>query len=77
MFPFHGPNQRLDLMSISRRVLDVADPARAKFLHAISLQTWSRYQELTEEPLFIDPDRRLTPRELENLEMVQGWQDKT
>lgn len=67
MFPFHGPNQRLDVMSISRRVVDGADPIRANFLHAISVQTWSRYQELTGEALFIDPDQRLTPRELEIL----------
>lgn len=66
-FPFHGPHQRLDLMSISRRVADAPNAELANLLHAISLQAWTRYQELTDRGLFVDPDVVLTKRELEIL----------
>lgn len=66
-FPFHGPHQSLDLMSISRRVPDPPNAELASLLHAISLQTWSRYQELSKRDLFIDAERLLTGRELEIL----------
>ena len=67
MFPFHGPHQRLDVISISRRVADPANPERIDLLHAITTQAWARYQQLSEERLFVDPDPVLTPRELEIL----------
>lgn len=67
IFPFHGPDRRLEVMSISRRATDAPDRSRAGLLHAISLQTWSRYQELTEEPAHAIPDVPLTARELEIL----------
>lgn len=67
IFPFHGPNQRLDVMSISRRVPDRADESRAGLLHAVSMQTWHRYQELSGENLFVEAEVTLTPRELEVL----------
>ena len=67
IFPFHGPNQRLDVMSISRRVRDRADESRAGLLHAVSMQTWHRYQELSGEGLFVEAEVTLTPRELEVL----------
>lgn len=66
-FPFHGPHQRLELMSISRRVPDVPNAELASLLHAISLQTWTRYNELTEPARFADPEQILTRRELEIL----------
>lgn len=67
VFPFHGPNRRLAIMSISRRSADSPDKGRTSLLHAISMQTWSRHQELTVNQLFIEPDVALTPRELEIL----------
>ncbi len=67
MFPFHGPNQRLDVVSISRRVADAPNPERISLLHAITIQAWGRYQELSEDQLFVDPEPLLTPRELEIL----------
>ncbi|RKE65941.1 regulatory LuxR family protein [Pseudorhodoplanes sinuspersici] len=66
-FPFHGPHQSLDLISISRRVPEPPNAELASLLHAISLQTWARYQELTQQTLFVDPDKILTQRELEIL----------
>jgi LuxR family quorum-sensing system transcriptional regulator SolR len=68
VFPFHGPGQRLDVVSISRRTNDAPDPGRQATLHAISLQTWTRYLELSKEVLFARPEGAiLTPRELEIL----------
>ncbi|MGE0565638.1 MAG: autoinducer binding domain-containing protein [Pseudolabrys sp.] len=67
MFPFHGPNQRLDVLSISRRVQDRADASQIGLLHAISMQTWHRYQEIAGEQLFVETEVTLTPRELEVL----------
>lgn len=67
MFPFHGPNQRLEVLSISRRTPDIPNLERVSLLEAISGQTWRRYQELTDEQLFVEPEIRLTPRELEIL----------
>jgi LuxR family quorum-sensing system transcriptional regulator SolR len=67
MFPFHGPHQRLDAISISRRVADPPNPERIGVLQAITTQTWTRYQDLTDEQLFVAPEPLLTPRELEIL----------
>jgi LuxR family transcriptional regulator, quorum-sensing system regulator SolR len=68
VFPFHGPGQRLDIMSISRRVGDEPKRETTGLLHAISTQTWQRYQEMTDQQLFVEPERvGLTPRELEIL----------
>jgi len=68
VFPFHGPGHRIDIMSISRRVGEQPDPARTSFLHAISVQTWDRYLELSQEQPFLDTEGLLlTDRELEIL----------
>jgi LuxR family quorum-sensing system transcriptional regulator SolR len=68
VYPFHGPGNRLDIVSISRRVSDLPDPASSSFLHAVSIQTWNRYLELSGEELFAQPEGPiLTPRELEVL----------
>jgi LuxR family transcriptional regulator, quorum-sensing system regulator SolR len=68
VFPFHGPNGRLDVMSISRRTSETADPHARALLHAVSLQTVTRYHELCQESLFAGREPpRLTPRELEIL----------
>jgi LuxR family quorum-sensing system transcriptional regulator SolR len=67
-FPFHAPGDRLDLLSISRRLDDQPDPARVSLLHAVSVQAWIRYVELSQERLFEEPARDLlTTRELEIL----------
>jgi DNA-binding CsgD family transcriptional regulator len=68
VFPFHGPGQRLDVMSISRRTGEAPDLSRMTNLHAISMQTWTRYLELSQEQLFQKVEQAtLTPRELEIL----------
>lgn len=67
IFPFHAPNQRLEVISISRRVTDTPAEECVSLLHAISVQAWNRYQEITEEQLFVEPDVVLTPRELDVL----------
>lgn len=68
VFPFHGPGQRVDVMSISRRTSDEPAPDHATTLHAISLQAWTRYLELSQEQLFAKAEGTvLTPRELEIL----------
>jgi len=67
VFPFHGPGHHLDIMSISRRTTDVPDKERVGLLHAVSVQTWNRFLELTGEELFAESVVRLTERELEVL----------
>jgi LuxR family quorum-sensing system transcriptional regulator SolR len=68
VFPFHGPGNHLDVMSISRRVAEPPDKERCSLLHAVSVQAWSRYLELSQEQLFLEPDSGiLTPREREIL----------
>ncbi len=67
-FPFHGPGNQLDILSISRRTNELANPERTAFLHSISTQTWTRFLELTEDDQFPLPkDIALTDRELEVL----------
>jgi DNA-binding CsgD family transcriptional regulator len=66
-FPFHGPGHRLDLMSISRRTGEPPNPERIGLLHGISVQSWTRYLELTEGSPFFDDGSALTARELEIL----------
>ncbi len=68
VFPFHGPGQRVDVMSISRRLKDPPAPERANMLHAVSLQAWTRYLELSNEGIFAKAENAvLTPREIEVL----------
>jgi len=68
VFPFHGPGHRLDIMSISRRVAEPPNSERSSLLHAISVQTWDRYLELSHEQLFAEQEGApLTVRELEIL----------
>lgn len=67
-FPFHGPGNQLDILSISRRTHDAADPDSLSLLTSISALTWTRFLELTETDRF--PRREniaLTERELEVL----------
>lgn len=66
-FPFHGPGHRLDLMSISRRTPEPPNAERLGLLHAISVQSWTRYLELSEGSPFFQDGSALTPRELEIL----------
>lgn len=68
VFPMHGPGERIDVFSISRREREIPDPNSPALLHAISVQTWVRYLELREKEKFQAPDpNQLTPRELEIL----------
>ena len=55
-------------MSISRRIPDAPNPERSALLHALSVQTWNRFLELSEDRLFVDHQSvDLTERELEVL----------
>jgi DNA-binding CsgD family transcriptional regulator len=67
VFPFHGPGHRLDVMSISRRNGDPPNLDRLGLLHALSVQSWTRYLELSEDSMFSEDGTALTPRELEIL----------
>ncbi len=51
-YPFHGPGNQLDILSISRRTADLANQEKLGLLHSISIQTWTRFLELTEEQRF-------------------------
>ena len=76
MFPYHGPHQRLDVVSISRRIPDAPNPERISVLQAITTQAWSRWQELSEEGVFVDPEPLLTPRELEILKRCKDGKSR-
>jgi LuxR family transcriptional regulator, quorum-sensing system regulator SolR len=68
VFPFHGPGQRLDVISISRRTNETPNPECSTLLHAVSMQTWTRFLELSRQKLFTKSDACvLTARELEIL----------
>jgi LuxR family transcriptional regulator, quorum-sensing system regulator SolR len=67
VFPIHGPGQRLDVISISRRVSDPGDRGAAPLLHAVTVQAWARFLEITNESDFVSDDKTLTARELEIL----------
>jgi DNA-binding CsgD family transcriptional regulator len=77
VFPFHGPGRRLDVISISRRTSEPADRTRLATLHAVSLQTLTRYREISREPLFAERAPSLaTPRELEILEWCKDGKSR-
>ena len=68
-YPFHGPGNQLDILSISRRTADLANQEKLGLLHSISIQTWTRFLELTEEQRFPElEDIVLTAREIEVLQ---------
>ncbi|MDA7948764.1 MAG: LuxR family transcriptional regulator [Hyphomicrobiaceae bacterium] len=68
VFPMHGPGDRLEIMSVSRRENELPNPRSHALLHAVSVQTWTRYLELRKEDRFPEmEDVHLTPRELEIL----------
>ena len=68
VFPMHGPGNRLEVMSISRRTSDPPNADRLRMLHAISVQTWSRSLELvTDDPFPQFEQVQLTAREIEIL----------
>lgn len=78
VFPFHGPGNRLDVMSISRRIPDPPNPERTALLHAISVQTWNRFLELSNEQIFLEQSIvHLTPRELEILRWCMAGKSRT
>jgi len=54
--PLSRPGNQLDILSISRRTADLADQEKLGLLHSISIQTWTRFLELTEEHRFPELD---------------------
>jgi LuxR family transcriptional regulator, quorum-sensing system regulator SolR len=67
-FPFHGPAYRLDLISISRCQAAAPDVGNSDLLYAISFHAWTRYLDLSNDPLVLGPVAEpLTPREVEIL----------
>jgi DNA-binding NarL/FixJ family response regulator len=78
VFPFHGPGNRLDVMSLSRRIPDAPNLDRTAVLHAITVQTWTRYLELSKDQIFAEPRAiELTPRELEILRWCKAGKSRT
>ena len=78
VFPFHGPGDRLDVMSISRRIPEAANHERTGLLHAISVQTWNRFLELSKDRIFTDQSPvSLTERELEILRWCMNGKSRT
>jgi LuxR family transcriptional regulator, quorum-sensing system regulator SolR len=78
VFPFHGPGNRLDVMSLSRRIPDAPNLERTALLHAVTVQTWTQYLELSKDKLFADPPAvELTPRELEILRWCKVGKSRT
>ena len=68
VFPMHGPGDRVDVFSISRREKERPNPNSPAILHAMSVQTWTRYLELKNKDKFPPLEStHLTPRELEIL----------
>ena len=68
LFPLHGPGNKLDILSISRRGMEGGNPDRLHLLHSISIQAWTRFLELTEKERFQKPEGPiLTAREVEVL----------
>jgi len=77
-FPFHGPGDRLDVLSISRRVAERHNPERVSLLQGISVQTWTRYLDLSKEPLFSQSDGKvLTAREAEILRWCKAGKTRS
>jgi DNA-binding CsgD family transcriptional regulator len=77
VFPFHGPGYRVDVISISRRTSDAPDLARQAILHAASLQTLTRYREITRVPLFTERSSDvMTARELEILKWCKDGKSR-
>lgn len=72
-FPMHGPGGRCDIISISRRERDLADPRRLSLLKAMCTQTWWRYLDLTVGTPIVPMTEgaRLTNREIEILRWIR------
>ncbi len=72
-FPMHGPGNQLDILSLSRRVAEPANPERIGLMHSLSVQTWTRFLELTEEQRFPENDDvMLSRREIEVLKWCKA-----
>lgn len=68
-FPFHGPGNQLDILSISRRTSEPANQESLSLLNSISNLTWTRFLELTENDQFPQLEEiALTEREVEVLQ---------
>jgi DNA-binding CsgD family transcriptional regulator len=66
--PFHGPGNRVDLVSVSMRERKPLDRGRLAILYALSAQVWQRSLAFEEKATSVPaPIPRLTPRELECL----------
>ena len=74
VIPLHGPDGRCDIFSLSRRTDEAPDIARLPLTHAIAVQTWRRYLELSGTGLRIDSQfaDRITERELEVLRWIKA-----
>jgi DNA-binding CsgD family transcriptional regulator len=78
VYPFHGPGHQLDIISISRRSDEPANLEISGVLHAVSVQTWSRFLELSNEQLFVNLQSiPLTARELEVLRRHKDGKSRT
>jgi DNA-binding CsgD family transcriptional regulator len=67
-FPLHGPGSRVDLISLSLRHGETVPQHRLPHLHALCVQFWFRYGELTERSTIKSSEiPHLTAQELECL----------
>lgn len=70
--PLFGPGSRRDVMSISQRHSDTANPQRLAILQAICSQAWYRFLDLGSEwPDIVGTGVVLTPKELEVLKWIK------
>lgn len=71
-FPLHNPGSRVDLISLSLRHEREAPSHRIPYLYALSVQTWLKYNELTERPGSQPSEAlHLTPQELKCLDLCK------
>lgn len=78
VYPFHGPGHQLDIISISRRSDEPANLELSGVLHAVTVQTWHRFLELSNEESFVNLQSvPLTARELEVLRRHKDGKNRT
>jgi len=70
--PLHAPGNQIDFFSLSLRHEREAPRHRIPFLYALTVQTWLRHHELTDEfDVSVPEPPLLTPRELECLKWTK------
>lgn len=74
IIPLHGPDGRCDIFSLSRRTDEAPDTLRLPLTHAVAVQTWCRFLELSGTGLTIQSQfaGRITERELEVLRWIKA-----